>query len=224
MKLAALCSGGKDSTLALRLAMEEGHQVTKIVAMIPDRDDSWMYHFPNIRLIDLFSDCLDIPVVKAETSGGPEQEVEDLRKVLEKLKVDGVVSGAIASKYQKSRIDGVCKKLRLKSLSPLWGKDPVQLLNEILASGTKVIVTAVAAEGLDERWLGRELNEKAVGDLMILADKYSVNPSGEGGEYETLVLDAPFFKSKITVVEAEKIWSGSRGHYLIKRAAVEDKT
>lgn len=203
--------------------MEDGHEVTRLVAMIPAREDSWMFHFPNIRLVDLFSDCVNIPLVKAETAGDSEQEILDLKKVLGKLKVEGVVSGAVASTYQKSRIDKVCRELRLKSVTPLWKKDQMGLLNEILASGIKAIVTGVAAEGLGEEWLGRELDEKAVGELLMLEERRGINPIGEGGEYETLVLDAPFFRSRINVQEAEKVWKGTGGYYLIKRATIEGK-
>ncbi len=223
MRVVALCSGGKDSSFALWLAMREGHEVAQVVAMIPRREDSWMFHYPDIKLIDLFAECAGLPLTKAETSGERERELADLKRVLEGLDAEGVVSGAIASKYQKSRIDGICDELGLKSITPLWGKDPVELLREMLEAGFKIIVTSAAAQGFDSSWLGRELDEKALGDLVELNKKYGVNPAGEGGEFETLVLDAPYFKNKIEVVEAERIWRGTSGYYLIKRAKVVGK-
>jgi predicted ATP pyrophosphatase (TIGR00289 family) len=223
MKLAALCSGGKDSALALWLVMKGGHEVSKIVAMIPAREDSWMYHTPNIKLIDLFAECAGIPLIKAQTSGRRGEEIEDLKRVLRGLEIEGVVSGAITSSYQRNRINEVCKELSLTSVTPLWGKDPIELLRETLASGFRVIITGVAAEGLDESWLGRELDDECVEDLVKLHEKFKINISAEGGEYETLVLDTPFFKSKIRVLEAEKVWRGTNGYYLIKRAVIETK-
>ncbi len=223
MRIAALCSGGKDSSYALWLAMQRGHEVVHIVAMIPRREDSFMFHYPNIKLIDLFAKCAELPLLKAETSGEREQELADLKRVLQGLNVEGVVSGAIASNYQKSRIDGICRELGLKSITPVWERDPVELLREMLGAGFKIIITSAAAQGLDSSWLGRELDGGAVEDLVKLGKKYGVNPAGEGGEFETLVLDAPFFKSKIKVLEAERIWRGTSGHYLIKRAEIVGK-
>lgn len=223
MRVVALCSGGKDSIYALRLAMQQGHEVARVVAMIPKREDSWLFHYPNIELVDLFAECVGLPLIKAETSGEREQELIDLKRVLQGLDVEGVVSGAIASNYQKSSINGICDELGLKSIAPLWGRDPAQLLQEMLGAGFKIIVTSAAAQGLDFNWLGRELNEKALGDLVELGKKYGVNPAGEGGEFETLVLDAPFFKSKIEVMEAERVWCGTSGYYLIKRAKIRGK-
>ena len=223
MRVAALCSGGKDSSYALWLSMQRGHDVAHIVAMIPHREDSWMFHFPNIKLIDLFAECAGLHLVKAETSGERGKELVDLRQVLRGLDVEGVVSGAIASNYQKNNIDKICEELGLVSLAPLWGREPVELIREMLQAGFEIIITSAAAQGLDENWLGRKLDEKALQDLIKLREKYGVNPSGEGGEYESLVFDAPFFKSKIEVAEAEKTWRGTSGYYLVKRARLVEK-
>lgn len=218
VRLASLSSGGKDSTYALWLAIQQGYEVAHVVTMIPRREDSWMFHHSNIRLIDLFAECVGLPLVKAETSGEKERELEDLRRVLKGLDVDGVVSGAIASTYQKSRIDGICEELGLTSIAPLWGREPVELLHEMLRNGFETIITAVAAEGFDESWLGRRLNEGCIKDLMGLRERYGVNISAEGGGYESLVLDAPFFRKRIEVLGAERVWKGTNGYLLIKKA------
>ena len=223
MRVVALCSGGKDSVLALWLAMQRGHEIAHIVAMIPRREDSWMYHSVNIHLIDLFAECAGFPLVKAETGGEREQEVEDLKLVLSGLDVEGVVSGAIASNYQKRRIDRICEQLGLKSLTPLWGRKPLDILHEMLDADFEVIITSVAAQGFDVSWLGRKLDEECINDLLKLEKKYKINISAEGGEYETLVLDAPFFKKRIQPVEVERIWRGTNGYLLVKRAKLVEK-
>jgi ABC transporter with metal-binding/Fe-S-binding domain ATP-binding protein len=223
MRVAALCSGGKDSAYALWLAMEQGHKVAHIAAMIPRREDSWMFHFHNIQLIDLFSACVGLSLIKTETSGEREQELEDLKRVLQTLDIEGVVSGAIASNYQKSRIDRICEELGLKSIAPLWGREPLELLWEFITAGFEAIVTSVSAEGFDESWLGRKLDEAAVRDLLELNRRYKVNLSGEGGEYESLVLDAPFFRNSIEPVEVERVWRGTNGYLIIKQAKLVEK-
>jgi len=223
MKVAALCSGGKDSTFALWLAMKQGHEVGRLVAMIPGREDSFMFHYPNIHLIDQFAECVGLPLLKAETSGERGQELVDLKNVLHGLDVEGIVSGAIASNYQRGHIDRICEELGLASLAPLWGREPVELIQEMFRTGFEIIITSVAAQGLDSDWLGRKLDEKALQELGKLRERYGVNPSGEGGEYESMVLDAPFFKSKIEVIEAEKIWRSISGYYLIKKARLVRK-
>ena len=223
MRVAVLATGGKDSALALHRILKEGYEVNCLVSMIPLREDSWMFHYPNIHLVDLFADAVEIPLVKAETSGIKEKEVEDLKRLIEKLDVEGIVSGAIASNYQKTRIDKICKQLRLKSIMPLWHEDELDILKEILDLEFEVIITGVYAYGFDREWLGRKISEKTVEALMELKRRYGISLVGEGGEYETLVLDALFFKKKIKIIKAEKVWENQSGYFLVTKAKLENK-
>lgn len=223
MKLAALCSGGKDSSYALWLASEEGHEIVELVAMIPEREDSWMFHKPNPQLIDLFAEAARLPLRRGETIGTKGQEIEDLKSSLEELSIDGVVSGAVASTYQKDRIERVCEKLDIASLTPLWKEEPLSLLRDMLEDKLKIIITSVSAEGFGREWLGRKIDEKCLDDLKELRGEYGIHIAGEGGEYETLVLDAPFFKERIVPVKTERIWEGDRGCLKIEEAELAQK-
>ncbi|MEM3700812.1 MAG: TIGR00289 family protein [Candidatus Bathyarchaeia archaeon] len=223
MRVAVLATGGKDSTLALQKVLSQGYEVKCLVSMIPLREDSWMFHYPNIRLVDLFSKAVEIPLVKAETSGIKEREVEDLKRVIEKLDIDAIVSGAIASNYQKTRVEKICQQLELKCLTPLWQRNPIEILEEIVNLKFHVIITGVYALGFSREWLGRKIDEKTIKALKELNRQYGVSIVGEGGEYETLVLDAPFFKKRIKIVEAEKIWKNQTGYILITSARLESK-
>jgi len=223
VRVAVLATGGKDSTLALYHVLQEGYEVERLAAIVPLREDSWMFHYPNIRLVDLFAETVGIPLVKAESSGVQNEELEDLKRLIEKLDVEGIVSGAIASSYQKSKLDEICKKLGLKSIAPLWHRDPLEILNEMLKLKLEVIITGVYAHGFNVDWLGKKINKDAVEKLRTLNSLYGVSLVGEGGEYETLVLDAPFFKKRIKIVSAEKIWKRQSGHFLITKAKLENK-
>ena len=223
MRVAVLASGGKDSTLSLYYALKEGYEVKYLVTMIPRREDSWMFHYPNIHLVDLFAEAVEIPLVKGETAAIKEEEVEDLKHVLATLPIDAVVSGAIASQYQKSRIDKICQQLGLKSIVPLWQKNPLNLLKEIVTLNFETIITGVYAYGFDQSWLGRKIDATTVDDLIELNKKYGISLVGEGGEYETLVLNAPIFKKQIKILQKEKIWENQSGYLLIKKAELIDK-
>ena len=223
MRVAVLATGGKDSVLALHRVLNEEYEVRYLVSMIPLREDSWMFHYPNIRLVDLFADAVEIPLVKAETSGVKEKEVEDLKCLIEKLDVEGIVSGAVASNYQKTRIEKICRQLSLKSVMPLWHEKELHILNEILDLKFEVIITGVYAYGFDKEWLGKKINEKTVKALKELNIKYGVSLVGEGGEYETLVLDAQFFRKRIKIIKAEKVWENQNGYFLVTKAKLESK-
>ena len=223
MHVAALVTGGKDSVLALYRAQRMGHTVEVLATMIPKREDSYMFHFPNIHLTGLLSRAVEIPLVTAETSGIKEKELEDLRSLLASLDVEGVVSGAIASSYQKQRIERICDELGLKSVAPLWHEEPLDIMNELIDLKFKVIIVGVYAYGLDKSWLGRELDSATLEKLVELHERYQISLVGEGGEYESLVLDAPLYKKRIEIVEAETSYESGSGVLVVKEARLVDK-
>ena len=218
MYVAALVTGGKDSALALYRVLKQGHEVRYLVTMIPQREDSWMFHFPNIHLTDLFAEAVGIPLVKAETVGIKEKELKDLKNLLATLDIEGVVSGAISSRYQKERIDKICQELSLRSIAPLWQEDPIRLIKEIIRLNFEVIIVGAYALGFDQSWLGRKINSKTLEDLVELNKKYEISPVGEGGEYETLVIDALFFRKRIRLLQVKKFWENHSGYMLVEKA------
>lgn len=191
--------------------------------MFPQREGSWMFHFPNIHLTNLFAEAVEIPLVKAETTGIKEAELEDLKTLLATLDIEGVISGATSSQYQKKRIDKICQELKLKSIAPLWQEDPLQLLEEIIKLNFEVIIVGVYAYGFNKSWLGRRIDPFTVNSLLNLNKKFGISLIGEGGEYETLVLDAPYFKRKIQLLQVETIWEDDSGYLLVKKARLVDK-
>ena len=131
-----------------------------------------------------------------------------------KYNIDTIVSGALASNYQKSRIENICKKLNLECLSPLWHKDEVKYLQELIDNNFKVIITGVFAYPLDKSWLGREIDKKFVKEVTELHKKYKLHPAGEGGEFETFVLNCPLFKKSLKVARSKISSTGKHSHKL----------
>ncbi len=221
MRLAALYSGGKDSTFAIMEAKKKGHEVTHLITIAPKKSDSYMFHYPCIELTKLQAEAMGIQQLWKDSSGEKEAELEDLRKVLEGLReqVDGVLSGAVSSVYQMSRVDSICKSLGLNNVAPLWGKDAYDLLREEVNSGLEIIITSVSTAGLDKTWLGKKLNAIAVEELRMLAKRLPFNIQFEGGEAETFVTDCPLFKQKIVIEDFEKVWDSktSSGHIVVKK-------
>ncbi len=221
MRLAALISGGKDSICALTCALRE-HEVGQLVNVQPV-EDSLMYHVPCAHLTPLISQAVDIPLVSG-VSSSHEDELVVLRGLLQDLETDGVVAGTIASNYQMSRLKKLCDQLDLELYAPLWNKGGERLLRA-MARSMHITIVQVAAWGVDESWLGRTLDEEAVDDLSVLHRKHGVHIMGEGGEYETLVLDAPIFHRRIKVINYEKKWFNEqcRGYIEISKLELEEK-
>jgi len=222
MRLASLLSGGKDSVYAAHL-MQKEHKLAYMVSMKPENPESYMFHTVNIEITRLQSEAGGIPYVEAKTKGVKEEELDDLKETLSNLEIDGVITGAIASKYQADRINRLCDQLGLTHFSPLWGREREELLNKMLDSGMEIIFSAVAAHGLDQGWLGEPLTQERIIKLRELNDRFGVDMCGEGGEYESLVVDAPWFTRRIQIQDAESTWDGVSGRYEIKKAQLVDR-
>jgi len=224
MRLASLISGGKDSLYATYLAKRK-HEIKFLVTMLPERADSWIFHHPCVEFTKLQAKAMGIKHIKQKTPGKKEEELEELKLVLKKIKneIDGVIAGAVESNYQKSRIEKVCDELSLKLVAPLWKFDQEELLREQLRAGFKIIITAVAAEGLDKKFIGRKIDEKTIDELCYIGKKFGINIAAEGGEYETFVCDCPMFNKRIEIVDSEVIWEGMSGYLKIKSAKLVDK-
>ncbi len=228
MRIAVLYSGGKDSTFALYWAAQQGWDVCCLVSLFPSRADSWMFHTPNIQFVKHQAEALGLPLVAQATSGEKEAELQDLKTALNTARkqytLNGIVVGALASDYQQERVNRICEDLQLKTYAPLWHKDQDRLLREMIECGFEIIIQHVAAEGLSEKWLGRKIDRACYQDLLKLHEQYSLNPAGEGGEYESFVLDGPIFKKKLVIVEAEKrMESACCGTLMIKKVWLENK-
>ena len=225
MKVAALFSGGKDSCLAVQRTLERGWVVTRLVSIISRNPESYMFHYPNIQLTEMQARAAGIKLVKRASEGVEEEELRDLEEVLGTLtrEISGVVVGALASRYQRDRVAAVCRRLGLSMEAPLWGEDPGKLWREALEKGFRIMIVGVACEGLGREWLGRVIDSKALGELERLSRKHKFHLAGEGGEFESLVLDAPFFRKRLVVKKAEKEWQGDSGYYWIKEAGLVDK-
>jgi len=199
MKIAALVSGGKDSWYAAYLAKKFGHQVVCIVTLNPEREDSWMFHTPNVEFVVQQAEAAEIPLIMLPTSGIKEQELKELKEAInlakQKHKIEGVCAGALASQYQKERVENICNELGLKLVAPLWHMNIEQYMRGLLLDNFEVVIVGIAAEGLNESFLGRKIDRNLIEDLK----KTKIHLAGEGGEYETFVLNCPMFKRKLEI-------------------------
>ena len=82
MKLAALFSGGKDSTYSIFKAQEE-HEIKCLLTISPSSLESELLHYPNIHLTKLQADSMKIPQIYAESNSDTKNQVDILKKILD---------------------------------------------------------------------------------------------------------------------------------------------
>jgi diphthine-ammonia ligase len=226
MRLGILFSGGKDSTFALHLAAEK-EEVVCLITVVSKNKESYMFHTPNIDVTTLQAQALGLPLVSVVTEGEKEEELADLEAAIaeakEKFQIEGVVTGAVESVYQASRVQRICNHLDVWSFNPLWKHDQQMLLKTLVAKNFCVVISGVFAYPLDEKWLGARIDPLLIARLVQFQEQYGISPSGEGGEIETTVLDAPMFKQKIEIVEYAIEAKGNCGNFIIKKARLVPK-
>ncbi len=226
MKVAVLFSGGKDSALALHKAMEK-EEVVCLISIISENEESYMFHVPNIWITKLQAESIGLPLIQKITKGKKEIELRDLKSAIkqavDEYNIEGVVTGAVESVYQAIRVQKICNSMKLWCFNPLWKKDQVELLNETLELGFSTIISGIFAYPLNKTWLGKKIDKDMITNLVELRDKYKISPSGEGGEIETTVLNAPFFKKKIKILKHEIIAENNSGVFKIKEAKLARK-
>ena len=223
MRLAALYSGGKDSTFALYLAEQMGNEILALVNIRPSDKGSWIFHTPNLDSVPSMAEAMGLPLVTAESDGTEEGDMKALRKALEGLDVDGVVVGALWSDYQWDRMNRVLGDLDMIMVAPLWRKDQDMVYDEMVSAGVEAIIVGVFAEGLGEEWLGRRLDMEAKKELVKLRERYGISIMGEGGEYESMTLDSPVHLKRLVVKEAKKEMTRNSGTYDVISLSLEDK-
>lgn len=225
MKLGILYSGGKDSTLALLHAAEHHHEIACLITLVSENSESYMFQVPNADWTHLHAEALGVPLVRVATKGEKEKELVDLKKAIAEAKkkhgIDGVVTGAVRSTYQASRVQQICHELDLWCFNPLWLKDQVELLREIVQRGIVAVISGVFAEPLDETYLGKVIDAEMVERLVYAAQTHRINPAGEGGEIETTVLAAPGFAKKIAITKSKTTYKNHSGVFRIEQAVLQ---
>jgi ABC transporter with metal-binding/Fe-S-binding domain ATP-binding protein len=187
-----------------------------------------MFHFPNLIWTGLQAEAVGLPQLTEQTTGIKEEELQDLKRALSaaksKFALEGIYTGALASVYQKTRVESICRSLGLDCISPLWGIDPEAHLRQLLSDGFDTVIVGVSALGLDQRWLGRRLDEKGIDELVSLSKKYRFHAGLEGGEGETFVLDCPLFKKRVEIEGFAVRWRGDSGYLEITKARLTPKS
>jgi ABC transporter with metal-binding/Fe-S-binding domain ATP-binding protein len=208
MKAISLLSGGKDSFMSLLIALSVGIEVERTITVKAEQD-SYMFHYPNAELGSRLSEMMGI-----ENSLVSESE---FTRTVAAYSGYFLIAGAVESEFQKTRLEEICTDYGLKTFFPLWRKDQELIIKDFISSGSRGIFVSVAAEGLGEDLLGRQIDEESLRVLKEKNSRYGISIVGEGGEYETLVTCSPFAAGCIEILESEIIDRGIQKNLKINK-------
>ncbi|MEK6968039.1 MAG: diphthine--ammonia ligase [Nanoarchaeota archaeon] len=227
MRIGALFSGGKDSMLALHWLEQRGHEIVCLLTVNSESDESYMFHTPNIEWTGKQAEALKIPQLIRKTKGVKEEELEDLKQLIEEAKkkysIEAVSAGALASAYQRDRVVKICNDLGLVSFTPYWQHNEESYMKIVIDSGYEIIIVGVFADGLTSELLGKKFDSDLLQKLKDIKKKTGIHLAGEGGEYETFVLDGPMFKKRLEIIDSEIINEKNSAALKIKQIILVEK-
>jgi ABC transporter with metal-binding/Fe-S-binding domain ATP-binding protein len=208
MKAVALFSGGKDSFLSAMMAGEQGFKIEYGITVVPE-EYSMMFHYPNSKMSLYAASLLGFPIRYIKEC--------DYKEYISGICRDGmdmIITGAIASDYQKTRIEKLCYNFRTIVYSPLWRKKQDFIIEQLILRQIKAMIVSVSAEGFTENDLGATIDDEYFLHLKELENKYRINIAGEGGEYETFVYGVG--NKKIDIPRGKKLWKNSGGYLILQ--------
>ena len=235
MRACALLSGGKDSNYALYLVTRKGYEIACTFTAMPRREDSWMFHYPAVGLVRLQVKAMGLEdrAFFAEVSGEKEREVEELLSELERVRREArfevLVAGAIASRYQRERLERVSRELGVGLELPLWGADQEEHLRRLGREGFSYVIVSATTLGLPPSMVGVPIGPQEAERIIALSRRHGFNPSFEGGEAETLVIDSPLMEKRLCLrgrrrsrgefehlLDIEEAWLGEKGELCVE--------
>lgn len=217
MDVAILYSGGKDSTLAIEHALRKKWNIKYLLSVKPNRTDCFLFHFATVEFTRELSNILGLKHIYTTCEvADPIKEAEIVKEIVAKNPVDAVLLGGVGlQETQINSIRDALFPLGIEVFATHTGLDEEYLLNEMIKKGYEVIITEIAADGFDKEWLGKKLDKNTLQELKDLSIGYGFNLLGEGGGYNTLVVDGPIFSKKLEILDSEKVMEGSNSGYLL---------
>jgi uncharacterized protein (TIGR00290 family) len=210
MSYLASWSGGKDGCFACYEAMRQGYQVTYLVNFITQGHRRVSFHGTDTKLIQLQSQAIGIPLLQKETTWNRyEQEFKEAVRSLVPKGIKGVVFGDIYLQEHLDWVERVCGDISIEAVLPLWGRNTKEIVADFIDSGFEAVIVSAKSDLIDQKWMGRYVDM----DFISYLSERDIDPCGENGEYHTLVVNGPIFKSRIEIRQSSIIQRNS--HWLL---------
>jgi diphthine-ammonia ligase len=223
MKVVAAWSGGKDSCFAYYKALRAGMEIVSLITFMQS-DKVSSFHGIGADLLNAQAQSIRVPLVKRVTT--PQLYEKCFKETLLSFKnqgVEGLVTGDIyeVAMHEKGWLERVCREVGYNPIRPLWQGNTKEIFEDFIDSGFKATVVRTKLSILGKQWLGRELDQNFLADILKLN---GVDPCGEGGEYHTIVTDGPIFNDRIRLINLQKTSRDEYGRLEIKKFDIKPKT
>ncbi|MCK4847419.1 MAG: diphthine--ammonia ligase [Candidatus Heimdallarchaeota archaeon] len=225
MRVSCLISGGKDSIYALWCALHQ-YEVISIINFESDKSESLLFHIPNSKYVSLIAEMFSLPLISVKIkSDNLKEEIEQLVDAIRKSGTEAIITGGIRSEFQRYHFNRAAILANVKCFNPLWRLSPELIIQDLINNRFEIILISVSSMGLNQEFLGKKLTPRLINKIRDISHGSDLAIIGEGGEYESFVLNAPFFPSRIVIQESQIHWNEFReeGSLEIISATLESK-
>ncbi len=191
----AFCSwsGGKDSCLALKRAIDAGYEITHLITMFDESGERVRSHAVSLEMMKAQAESLGIEIITPAASWQDYEKVfiETLHD-LKKQGCDYGIFGDIDLQPHRDWEEKVCAAAQIEAILPLWNEKRLDLVDEFLIKGFRSVVICVNEKFLDGTFCGRVFDRKFIAEL-----PETVDACGENGEFHTFAFDGKIFKNTV---------------------------
>lgn len=190
-KYVVLWSGGKDSTLALWIAQQQGLQIGGLVNYFDASTYRVRFHAVRSFLIEEQARSLGLELYQYATNA--ESYAQSFDVALGEVKSHGyagVVAGDIHLEDVRQWNQERTLNIGLDLVEPLWHRDGIEILRELVEAKFRTVLTCCSDAWLETLWPGREIDRDFIDDVRKVP---GLDPCGERGEYHSFVFDGPAF-------------------------------
>jgi uncharacterized protein (TIGR00290 family) len=198
-------SGGKDSSLALYYALQQGVKIDLLFTTLSEKYKRISMHGVKEDLLDAQARSIGIPLKKMYLPENASMETynELYRKALYELKEEGFETAYFGDIYledlKKYREDKL-SEVGFKAEFPLWKIPTEQISKDFIHLGFQTKIVAINGEKLDKSFVGRDYTKGFIADL-----PQEIDVCGENGEFHSFCFAGPIYKDTIHIKVGEVI-------------------
>lgn len=204
-----LFSGGKDSGLALSMALETG-RCDGLIHYLDHVNQESIFHKQKKDIIQAQARALGMTITYHQQQWWADWK--ELSKTYLRFRNRGVkyvVFGDLNGEENAKTQIILCQGAGLIPCFPLWKISYEVLISEIEKRNIKSIITTVNHHLIESKWLGKVFDRRAYEHFISLG----VDPFGEGGEFHTTLVDADCFAEPLEyMIEEMKMLIHVRGY------------
>lgn len=207
-------SGGKDSAIALyKIQRNQDYKILALFTTVTKDYDRISMHGVRRILLQKQVECMGLSLheVFIPRNGSNEEYDSIMKEEMIRFREKGissVVFGDIFLEDVKNYRERNLSEVAMKGIFPIWNSDTADLAKDFIASGFKAVVTCVDSKALDEKFVGKILDEHFLSELPS-----NVDPCGENGEFHSFVFDGPIFKQAVKFKKGEVLLRDNRFYY-----------